>query len=149
METNTSIELIKTPLSKSEQTDLINACVKSVVEGEVNPVSTEIALKALEEVIKSIRNHQDYKNCVMNETSKYGKSFEAYGAKIENCQRTILDFSECGDVIWNEMNAEMEKLKERMKAREKTILTGVDPATGEVLNPPKSKFSSFVKIIFK
>ena len=40
----------------------------------------------------------------------------------------------------------MEKLKEQIKAREVTLKTGSDPATGEVFLPPLTKTTEYLAI---
>jgi hypothetical protein len=143
------IELFKNPLSKAEQQDMAQKTIDLILNGEVNPIKAEIALKSMENVIKAIRTNEAVKSATSDETLKFGKSFSAFGADITNSQRTTNDFSECGDKIYNDLIAQQEKIKEQIKIREAIIKSGCDAATGECYNPPKTSTTSFLTIKFK
>jgi hypothetical protein len=143
-----SLEMVRTPLTLKQQTQIVNSAIISIKEGTINPIKAELALKSLENVIKDIRDNQEVKSITRAETEKYGKKFDMFGATIENSSRTTYDYSNCGDSVYNDMAKEMEALKARMKAREMMLKTGVDASTGETFNPPIAKTSEFLKIVF-
>lgn len=143
-----AIEIFKSPLTKQQQADVIENSVNLILSGEINPIQAEITLKAMETVIEAIRKNQQVKSLTLEETAKYGKSFEYMGAKIENAQRTVFDFSECGDEIYNDLKEQEKKLKEQIKIREQIIKSGVDTSTGVCFNPPQTSITEFLKITF-
>ena len=143
-----SLEMVRTPLTLKQQTQIVNSAIISIKEGTINPIKAELALKSIENVIKDIRDNQEVKSITRAETEKYGKKFDMFGATIENSSRTTYDYSNCGDATYNDMVKEMEKLKAIMKAREAMLKTGVNPETGETFNPPITKTSEFLKIVF-
>jgi len=144
-----NLELLSKALTKSEQSDLINKTCQLIIDGEIDPIKAELALKAIENVIKDIRSNNHVKRITREETDKYGKSFKLYGAKIENSQRTTYDYSECGDNILNSLYAEKREIEAQIKIRESIVKYGVDIETGETFNPPKTSTTEFLKITFE
>ncbi len=144
-----AIEIFKNPLTKQQQADVIENSVNLILSGELNPIQAEITLRSMELIIDAIRKNQQVKSLTLEETAKYGKSFEFMGAKIENAQKTTYDFSECGDEIYNDLKEQEKKLKEQIKIREQIIKSGVDASTGETFAQPKTSTTEFLKITFK
>ena len=145
----TQLEIFKNPLSKADQFDLADGLIQQILNGEINVVKAEIYLKAMENIIDAVRKNRQVKTATMEETLKHGKSFEMDGAEIENCSRTTYDYSQCGDAVYNNLIAEQERIKEQIKIREAIIKSGVDASTGECFNPPQSKTTEYLKIVFK
>lgn len=144
-----AIEIFKSPLTKQQQADVIENSVNLILSGELNPIQAEITLRSMELIIDAIRKNPQVKSLTLEETAKYGKSFEYMGAKIENAQRTVFDYSDCGDAIYNDLKEQEKKLKEQIKIRESVIKSGVDASTGETFIQPKTSTTEFLKITFK
>ena len=143
----TQIKLFKgLPLSLDEQTELANVAIQEILDGNVNPLTAEIQLRAISETIKKITDHPGVKSAVMEEAAKYENTFNFHGAKVTQSSRTTKDFTGCGDAVLNDLYADQEKLKAQIKAREMTVSAGSDPATGEIFNPPATKTSVFLTI---
>lgn len=136
------------PYSLEQQKTFAVMAVNEILSGTMNPLHVDLRLKALEETIKKIRENKDVKEYVMDEASKYGKSFTEFGCKVTFSQRTTKDYSNCGDQLYNELSKQMEALKAQIKAREKMLDTGVNIETGEAFNPPLSKSTEFLKVEF-
>lgn len=95
------------------------------------------------------RNSEDGRSC----KSKYGTKFELAETG------TQYNFKVCGDEEWNQLNKQLEELKDRIKKREtflKTIsesgLSTLDEETGEVkkIYPPiKTSTSSYKQTLLK
>jgi hypothetical protein len=144
-----SLEILKTPLTKPGCSDIVNKTVQLIIDGEIDPIKAELQLKAMENIIKDIRSNNHVKRIVREETQKHGKSFDMFGVTIENCQRTIFDYTGCKDEVYNSLIAERDRIDEQIKIRESQIKSGVNAETGEVFNPPTSKTTDFLKISFK
>ena len=123
---------------------------REMLSGEVNPLEVQLLFKAMTETIEKTLKDKYVKQAVLDEADKYPeKTFDYKGITVTKSSKTVYDYSECGDQVYNDMVAEMEKLKERIKAREAMIKTGVNTDTGETYNPPKSSTTQFLTVKFK
>ncbi len=131
--------------------------IKSVQEGEVNPLKVRIWIKTMEEIIDRIKKETNAHQ--LREAEKYPeKSFEYAGAKIEKAELgTSYDYSVCCDPVFEiretSLNAAKELLSERQKFLQaiKEPLIIVNDETGEVctINPPLKKSTSGLKVSIK
>jgi hypothetical protein len=137
------------PTAKDERKEFIQTCVDEFLSGNINPLAAEIAIKNLEDIIKAIRSDNDVKSYVIDEATKHGKKFDFAGAEVAVSSRTNYDYAACNDPVYNELKAEIDRLTKILKAREEVLKTGIDPATGEVLNKPKESVTEFLTIRFK
>lgn len=136
------------PFTKVEQLDFVNQAVNEILSGNISPLSADLRLKAMEDVITKIRKHDQVKEVVIAEAEKYGKTFDFHGAGITVTQKTVKDFTGCDSVL-DQLYADMELLKAQIKAREATVSAGVDPATGEAFPPCKTSTTQFLTYKFK
>jgi hypothetical protein len=136
------------PVTKSEQDRWVESAKQEILSGYVDPVTADLHLKALEDVIVKIRKDSDVQEYTIAEAERYGKSFLKNGTKIEVSARTTKDYSGCGDNTYNDMIAQLEALKQQIKAREAMLSTGVNPETGETYAPPQTKTTTFLKYTF-
>jgi hypothetical protein len=143
------------PSTKTQVKTFIEKYVGEILEGHENPIKVAVQLKAMEEVIKGLRSHQDLRELILSEAEKYGKNFEECGAKLQIKEAgTKYDYTVCGDSKLNAMYAEMEDLKKRIKDRE-TFLKSIkdesvaDAETGEILLPPLKKSTTIVSVTLK
>lgn len=131
--------------------------IRSVKDGEVNPLEILVMLRAFEKVTKRVLSEID-KN-YLDEADKYPeKKFELYGASIEKAEMGVsYDYSVCADPIYEEresaMNAAktlLDERKEFLKALREPV-TIVHEATGEVITirPPVKKSTSGLKVSIK
>ncbi len=127
------------PTTKESQKKFIDKLINEVESGYYSPLECEIGLKALEVIIKAVRNKT--KELIIHEASKYEKTFKFKGIEITQTSKTTYDYSVCNDKTLNQ-------LKEQIKIRESQLKSGVDVATGEVLIKPAIKISSFISISF-
>jgi hypothetical protein len=138
------------PSTKKQVTTFVEKYVDEILEGYENPIKVAVQLKAMEEVIKGLRSHQELRELILSEAENYGKNFEECGAKLQIKEAgTKYDYTVCGDSKLNAMYAEMEILKEKIKDREiflKSIKNEsvVDAETGEILLPPLKTSSTTV-----
>src|SRR3990167_489829 len=122
--------------SKDGITKFVNQCVSEIEAGLIDPLHMSIYLKTMEKIIKGIQ--AKIKASALTEADKYGKSFDFRGAKIDVSELgTKYDYTNCKDIVWNDLTKKITELTERRKEREamlKTVkepMTLVDPDSGE------------------
>ena len=139
---NALSELHNLPLTKAQQDDYADQAISEILSGNVDPVRVDIRLKAMAEVIKRIREDEQVKEYTLAEMEKWGKRFTRDGVTIEVKSKTTRNFAGI-DPVLDDIYVEREKIEALIKAREATILAGVDPATGEKFTPPATSTTTF------
>lgn len=154
---NTAIGTLSLMPSTKDEVDRFAAqLIRSVEEGQVNPLGLKATLKMIEKVIekvdKATRDNQ------MTEALKYQKTFNAYGFEIQRTEvGTEYDYLSCGDTVYEQRHAAVESAKSLLKDREAFLrslrepLTVVDENSGEVstINPPLKKSTTGLKFSLK
>lgn len=125
--TVTDLSLFET--TKSERQDFAQSVVNGLKEGLSDPLKVHLQVKCMEDLIKQITSHPDYKDLTLDEAAKYGKSFEHYNAKFEIKEMGVkYDYSNCGDPIYNQLAEELAELEKKVKERQ-AFLKAVQPGT--------------------
>jgi len=145
--------------TKQDRQELANLLLQRIYQGIENPLQVHVKLKELEDLIKQIMSNKDYKDMLLTEGSKHGKSFTFAGNECKVMETGVkYDYSVCNDPDWNQLDADINNLKEKQKEREtflKTIrpcgLNIFDEETGETyeLNPPVKTSSTTISITLK
>ena len=144
---NALSQISQLPLTKMEQEDYARKAIDEILSGIYDPLRIDMQLKAMEEVIKKIREDHRVRGAVIDEADKYGKTFPLHGVRIEVKNRTTRDFAGI-DPTLDDLYAQSEQLKAVIKAREAVVLAGVDPVTGETFDPPKTSTTTFLTYKF-
>jgi hypothetical protein len=122
----------------------------------MNPLLAHVYIKSVEKSLEGIS--AGIKEAVMAEASKYEKSFEFHGARIEQVELgTKYSYSNCNDREWNELDRQIQELTEKRKERENVLkalrnpMTTVDEGTGETwtINPAIKTSTSGIKVTIK
>ena len=125
--TVTDLSLFET--TKAERHAFAQGVVNGLKEGHSDPLKVHLQVKCMEDLIKQITSHPDYKELTLEEASKYGKSFEHYNAKFEVKEMGVkYDFSQCGDPIYDKLAEELAELEKKVKDRQ-AFLKSVQPGT--------------------
>lgn len=125
--TVTDLSLFET--TKAERQDFAQSVVNGLKEGLSDPLKVHLQVKCMEDLIKQITSHPDYKDLTLDEAAKYGKSFEHYNAKFEIKEMGVkYDYSNCGDPIYIQLSNELAELEKKVKDRQ-TFLKAVQPGT--------------------
>ena len=142
-------------ITKSQITSSAKSSVDNILENG-NLLESAEAIAAMEQFIKAIKAHDLYKQSVIDELAKYGKSYvNSNGTKIEPMEAAIkYDFSACGDIILKGLEEKLEILETLIKERQTFLksvpLSGLDLVTeeGEVIRlyPPSKSSTSTYKI---
>jgi len=134
-----------------------DSVIQSVKQGEANPITVLIQLRAIEKaaerIIKEIRD-----NCLTAAEKYPGTAFEFMGNKVEKAEVGVkYDFSKCGDPVWETRKTILDMAAERLKERE-TYLKAItvpkkeiDEDTGEMyeVQPPTKSGTATLKITIK
>lgn len=148
-------DLLTLMASTSTQIDVFSdGVIQSVKEGEINPLTVLIQLKAMEKATERIL--KEIKANLLTEADKYhGNEFEYLGNKITKAEHgTKYDFSKCGDPMWNDLYREKALILDAMKEREtflkaiKAPLEVLNSETGEtnLITPPTKTSSSGLNV---
>lgn len=123
----TDLSLFET--TKSERQDFAQSVVNNLKDGLSDPLKVHLQVKCMEDLIKQITTHPDYKDLTLDEAAKYGKSFEMHNAKFEVKEMGVkYDYSNCGDPIYNRLAEELAELEKKVKDRQ-AFLKAVQPGT--------------------
>ncbi len=139
--------------SKSDADVIATQILRSVLDGNSNPLEIEIKLRYLEFLISQVRKHALMKREVQDEADKYPeKTFDAYGATVTKTQRSDFDYSQCDDSVWNQIIKDILILNDQRKRRETFLKSlggdscAVNEETGELLFPPRKSSSDSLRV---
>lgn len=137
------------PETKSQISKYTGLIRQSVLDGEVEPLLFLQQVTALEQLVKSLKSDHLIKDVILEEAEKYGKNFDHGNANFQIKEvGTKYDFSECGDMKWEELTEKINELTEQRKKRE-AFLKNIDGEVyGEdgvqILRPVKSSTTQVV-----
>lgn len=115
--------------TKEQRESFVRSIVSALDEGTADPLKVHLQVKNTEDLIKQITSDEKYREFLLNEASKYGKSFEQYNAKFQVKETgTRYDYSVCGDSELQGLQEQSDNIAEKIKARQK-FLQSV-PASG-------------------
>ena len=138
------------PATKAQINSFRDSVVTAVQNGDVDPLKLVIYLKSIEETVKAIREHYVVDEAIRDAAEQYPeKTIAIHGADVTKTQRTVYNFKECGDTVYNDLCADMDKTKAQIKAREEMLKLGENPETGEVYQKPVPITTSFLTIKLK
>lgn len=131
--------------------------IRAVQDGKENPLKVLVWCKTVEEVVERVR--KETKENQLTAAFNYAeKRFEFAGATIEKAELgTKYDYSTCGDIEWERLDAEVKGLIEKRGIREdflkslKGPLTLVNEETGQVYRilPPVKKSTTGLKVTIR
>jgi len=126
-------------LTKSQIEQYAQKAIDQIDTGLYNPLSIQLCLKAMEELIKKIK--EGIADQVLMEAEKYGKSFEYMGAKVQLSERRTYDYS--NDDTWSQINRSLKQREELLKYLTTPL---ADTETGEIINPVPFKVTSVITV---
>ena len=126
-------------LTKTQIDLFAQKAIEQIDTGLYNPLSIHLCLKAMDELIKKIK--EGIAEQVMVEAEKYGKSFEYMGARVQLTERRTYDYSM--DDTWAQINRSLKQREELLKYFTAPL---ADTETGEIINPVPFKVTSVLSI---
>ncbi len=115
-----------TKVTKQDVLDLADSISKEVLDGNASAIETAAKIKFLTDALESAK--EKIKSFVIEEASKYDKNESIttlgfYRVEVKE-MGTKYDFSQCNHPKWNELQSEIERLREEQKQVE-TFLKGL------------------------
>lgn len=143
----------KLPETKGQITSYKNLIKQSVENGEVDSLVFFKQVVALEQLVKELKQDDIIKDIILEEAERFNqKSFTYSNAKFSIREvGSRYNYQICDDSQWNELNDEMQKLKEKISARE-NFLKSITPemevygADGVKISPPVKTSSTQVVV---
>lgn len=142
------------PSTATEVAKFAHQIIKSVQNGDTNPLEVLVMLKALELLSKEVI--EEIESNIVTAAEKYSeKEFEIFGAKVVKAENgTKYNYLGTGDIEYERLHAESETSNRKLKAREEFLralkepLTAVVEETGEVykINPPFKTSKTGVRV---
>lgn len=145
------------PSKANEVASFSSKIIKSVQNGDANPLEVLIMLRALEAVSEMVR--EEIEENYVREADKHAeKKFEAFGAIVEKCEvGTKYNFLVCKDPTFERLEVDFETAKRKLDERKEFLKTLREPmpigdtVTGELVtvNPPLKTSKSGVRVYLK
>ena len=127
-------------LAQLNHEEVSNTIINSILEGEVDPLQVHMFLKRIEKITELVKTNKDVKEAVTNAASSHSpdKAFEFMGASLKvGAVHTAYNFSECGDLLWNNLNEMVTKFTAMKKAREEQLKVAFPENIGFGFKPPR------------
>lgn len=123
--------------NKAFRTELAQTVVQDVRDGLLDPTQVFIYANKGKEFFDSVVNN--VRPIVASKQIQKGGIKSYHSEIIEKKNPDSYDFSVCGDFEWDNLNAQLTEIKEKIKERETFLKTLKEPMAtmyGEVINPP-------------
>jgi hypothetical protein len=150
----TNLSLFET--SKSERQNFAEQITNNLLEGLADPLKVHLQVKCMEDLIKQITSNSVYKDLLVTEAAKFGKSFEHHNAKFEIKETGVkYDYESCSDPILKDLEDELALLESKIKDRQsflKSIKGTIEILIGDelvTLYPPVKTSTTSVTINLK
>ena len=150
----TNLSLFET--SKSERQNFAEQITNNLLEGLADPLKVHLQVKCMEDLIKQITSNSVYKDLLVTEAAKFGKSFEHHNAKFEIKETGVkYDYESCSDPILKDLEDELALLESKIKDRQsflKSIKGTMEILIGDelvTLYPPVKTSTTSVTINLK
>lgn len=115
--------------TKAQRATFVSDIISRIEEGQADPIRVKLQVKKMAELCKAIEDNPRFKELLMDEAVKHGKTFDMYEAKFEVRNLPAkYDYSTCNDAEWSRITASIEALTTIREDRE-TFLKSL-PAIG-------------------
>lgn len=120
-----------------------------ILSGEVHPLGVAVSLKAMEDVISTLRKDKQVQAEIIARID--GNRTEYGTAILEVRNKATYDYS--SDSEWTMLDKQIADLSEKIKARQEFLKLVKEPivieGTGEIVEPLKVKHSETLYVSFK
>lgn len=153
--TLTNLSLFET--SKAERQEFAIQVTNNLMEGLADPLKVHLQVKCMEDIIKQLTSNSVYKDLVVTEAQKYGKSFEQFNAKFEVKEMGVkYDYSNCEDPILRDLEDKLADIEKQLKDRQTMLKTVPESGMEIVCNeelvkvyPPSKSSTTTVTVNLK
>lgn len=155
MELSTTGILSLLQTTKEQRGTFVSDVINRIKNGEFSPVLCHLQLKCMEALVDDVVTSDEYKELLLEEATKHGKTFEMYNGKFQIKEAgTKYDYSVCEDVVYNELmsaKAELDaKIKERQKFLQNIPENGIaDPDNGNMIYRAAKSSTTTVTVTLK
>jgi hypothetical protein len=146
------------PTTVSQRITFIEKFVTELEAGYIEPETTAISLKAMEELVKALRANPRIRDIMVDAVNKHPeKFFEYQGAKFEKAETGVsYDYTVCKSTVWQQLKEKSDKADKALKAQEEFLKSLAfteedffDNDTGEKLYPPAKSSNSYFKVTLR
>ena len=145
--------------TKEQRTEFTYQLIERLNAGELDPLKTHLQVKALEDMLETLKSNKDYKDTVLQAAVLNGKDFEYMSAKFNIREVGVkYDFSQCGSNDYNDIMVDYNDVIKRKKDMEDFLkkvphqgLDIINGVTGEVTKvyPPAKSSTTSVAVSLK
>jgi hypothetical protein len=139
--------------TKEQRTEFTYQLIERLNAGELDPLKTHLQVKALEDMLETLKANKDYKDAVLQAAVLNGKDFEYMSAKFNIREVGVkYDYTKCEspayEEILNEYNSaakakkDMEEFLKKVPHQGLDIINGVTGEVTKVYPPAKSSTTS-------
>ena len=105
--------------TKEQRVEFTHQVIERLNNGELDPLKTHIQVKALEDMLETLKASKDYKEAVLNAAVQNGKDFEYMSAKFNIREVGVkYDFSKCESPAYEEIITEFNSAAKAKKDME-------------------------------
>lgn len=109
-------------IDKESRKAFAESLILGLKEGLSDPLKIHYQIKCIEDFVKTLTSDAEYKTLLLDEASKYGKSFEHLNARFEVKEMGVkYDYLVCNDPTYNKLKAQLTVIEDELKAREKYL----------------------------
>ena len=145
--------------TKEQRVEFTHQLIERLNNGELDPLKTHLQVKALEDMLETLKNSKDYKDAVLNAAVQNGKEFEYMSAKFNIREVGVkYDYTKCESPAYEEIMADYNDAAKRKKDMEEFLkkvphsgLDIINGVTGEVTRvyPPAKSSTTSVAVSLK
>jgi len=139
--------------TKEQRVEFTHQLIERLNAGELDPLKTHLQVKALEDMLETLKSNKDYKDAVLQAAVLNGKDFEYMSAKFNIREVGVkYDFSKCESPAYDEIMTEynsaakakkdMEEFLKKVPHQGLDIINGVTGEVTKVYPPAKSSTTS-------
>ena len=93
--------------TKEQRVEFTYQLIERLNAGELDPLKTHLQVKALEDMLETLKNSKDYKEAVLNAAVQNGKEFEYMSAKFNVREVGVkYDYTKCESPAYDEIMTE-------------------------------------------
>lgn len=131
---------------------IAKTAIDAIVGGEINPLQAWGELTRMEEAIATIKGDGAVVECALREVGKYGRGGAEFAGFVMKAAEVGVryDYSECGDDVLADLEAQKKEIDEAIKERQKVLRslppTGLaDTESGVIYYPPIKTSKTTIK----
>lgn len=141
--------------NKEQRQGFVRQVVNQAIDGNVDMLKLHKQVKAMEEIVKAVLDDEDYKQILLDEALKHGKTFDYRGDKWQVKEAGAkYHYENCNDPYLNELMEEKKYLDKRISDRQEFLkslkepMTVIIESTGEIVkvHPPAKTSTTTVAL---